>query len=83
MSRFDYIKYDQKSQDTQAVLKKHFESIEKILDEDLPTGLEKELAIMKLEEAYMWVGKAIKNEQISRLGEHVEHVERGTASPKV
>ncbi len=82
MSRFDYIKYDQKSQDTQQILKKHFEAIEKVLDEDLPEGAEKTLAIRKLEEAYMWTGKAIRNEQISRLGEHIEHVERGTATTK-
>lgn len=82
MSRFDYIKYDQQSQNTQQTLKKHFEAIEKVLCEDLPVGLEKDLAMMKLEEAYMWVGKAIKEEQIGRLGEHVEHVERGTKVPK-
>ena len=81
MSRFDYIKYDEKSQQTQQILKKHFESIEKVLMEDLPDGAEKTLALRKLQEAYMWTGHAIKEEQIARLGEHVEHAERGTAAP--
>lgn len=82
MSRFDFIKYDEKSQETQGPLKKHFEAIEKILDEDLPEGSEKDNALMKLQESYHWVGESIKCDQIDRLGEHVENTERGTATPK-
>lgn len=77
MSRFDYVRYDQESTHKQETLKKKFEEIEGIVDESLSEGRAKALCITKLEEAYMWTGKAIRDAQVKR-GSQVEHVgERG------
>lgn len=65
MSRFDYVKYDEKSCDFQAGFKDLFETVEFEVDKLAP-GRAKALIYTKLEEAYMWVGKAIRDEQIYR-----------------
>jgi len=67
MSRFDYVKYDEKSEALQDAVKSHIMMMEMFLEELLPSR-EKSLAITKIEEAYMWVGKAIRNDQIVRNG---------------
>jgi hypothetical protein len=67
MSRFDYVKYDEQAAVTQAHFKNIFESAEQFIDR-LKDGRAKSLAMTKLEEAYMWVGKAIRDEQIARNG---------------
>ena len=67
MSRFDYVKYDPKAMDSQA----YFKGVFDILDEKLKAhkdGRAKALALTALEEAYMWIGKAIRDDQISRNG---------------
>lgn len=54
--------------------KASFENLEGLLNELLPSspggkdpyGRAKALAITKLEEAYMWVGKALRDEQQER-----------------
>lgn len=65
MSRFDYVKYDEKSCDLQAGFKDLFQTVEYEVDKLAP-GRAKALIYTKLEEAYMWVGKAIRDEQIER-----------------
>jgi len=65
--RFDYVKYDDKSMGLQVWFKNLCEQIEKGLDA-LPVTREKSLAITKLEEVYMWIGKAIRDDQIKRNG---------------
>lgn len=65
MGRFDYIKYDEKSINVQVAIKKKFESLEETLDA-LPDSRAKSLALTHLEEAFMWAGKAIRDEQLSR-----------------
>lgn len=72
MSRFDYIKYDEFSLEAQMQLKKKFIEIEKEVEEYLPNGREKSLVLTKLEEAYAWCGKAIRNAQILREDGKVE-----------
>ena len=67
MSRFDYVKYDEKSISIQKVLKDRFEHMELIM-QDLEDGRAKSLALTKLEEAYMWTGKSIRDSQIKRNG---------------
>ncbi len=66
MSRFDYVKYDQDAQDAQAELKMAFEEVEKKVECLIKSGRAKSLVLTKLEEAYMWVGKAIRDDQIAR-----------------
>ncbi len=64
-SRFDYVRYDGKSQGLQDSCKRHMHVLELFLN-NLPNSREKSLALTKLEEAYMWVDKAIRDDQISR-----------------
>lgn len=65
--RFDYVKYDEKAAEQQATFKTRFEQMEAQVSE-LKDGRAKSLVLTKLEEAYMWVGKAIRDEQIARNG---------------
>lgn len=67
MSRFDYVQYDQKAQEIQSAAKLAFQSLAEAI-ETLPAGRAQSLALTKLEEAYMWVGKAIRDDQIKRNG---------------
>lgn len=67
MGRFDYVQYDEKSQQQQQNFKDAFTDIDTLMDL-IPEGRAKSLALTKLEEAYMWVGKAIRDEQIKRKG---------------
>lgn len=67
MSRFDYVKYDEKAQGLQETIKARFLALESQIQR-LPEGRPKAVAFTKLEEAYMWVGKAIRDEQIVRNG---------------
>ena len=67
MSRFDYVKYDEKAAFDQAQLKTEFEALTELVG-SLMDGRAKSLVFTKLEEAYMWCGKAIRDEQIARNG---------------
>jgi len=74
--RFSYVKYDKISQDKQQVFKEMFERIESYAEAVLKDSRPKSLLLTSLEEAYMWTGKAIRDEQIERDGTEVEQVER-------
>lgn len=65
MSRFDYIKYDDVSLSLQSEAKQSFEAMAAAI-ETLPPGRAQALALTKLEEAYMWVWKAIRDAQVAR-----------------
>lgn len=65
--RFDYVKYDVRSVELQAHFKETFESACSDI-EALPDGRAKSLALTHLEESYMWIGKAIRDDQIVRNG---------------
>lgn len=67
-NRFDYVKYDQAAADQQNVFKIAFQAIEEIVGARLKPGRAQSLVLTKLEEAYMWIGKAIRDEQIERNG---------------
>lgn len=64
---FDYVKYDHDSQEKQSDFKFRFEQLEEQVKRH-PKGRAQALALTKLEEAYMWVGKMIRDEQIQRNG---------------
>lgn len=64
-SRFDYIAYDEIAIQQQASAK---DACKRLEDEilDLKQSRATSLALTKLEEAYMWIGKAIRDQQIER-----------------
>lgn len=68
MSRFDYIKYDETAAEDQAQFKLMFEEMERAVLKNMRPGRASSLVLTKLEEAYMWVGKGIRDEQIARNG---------------
>lgn len=76
MSRFDYVRYDEEAAAKQAKMKAAFENIEEA-GKSLAEGRAKALFLTHLEVAYMWVGKAIRDEQIARGGSAQEVKERG------
>lgn len=66
-SRFDYVRYDEPAQQFQEAAKNEFQIVESLIG-GLPEGRAKALALTKLEECYMWVGKGIRDAQIARNG---------------
>lgn len=72
MSRFSYVKYDEVAQARQEVAKQLCEQLEDLID-DMPSGRATSLALTKLEECYMWIGKAVRDDQIARNGS-AEHI---------
>ena len=67
MSRFDFIQYDNISMERQVNFKEQFTKLANEI-EIISTGNERAslIALIKLEECYMWVGKAICDDQIRR-----------------
>lgn len=63
-NRFDYIKYDEENIIKSEALRKLCVELEENVDTLLPNSREKSLALTKLEEVFMWIGKAIRNDQI-------------------
>lgn len=69
MSRFNYVKYDEQAQSDQDVLKAMVENLADNIIVRLRPGRASSLAITKLEEVYMWIGKGIRDDQIARNGD--------------
>lgn len=67
MSRFDYVRYDEQAQKDQDEAKLAVICLESLIAR-LGQGRPQSLAITKLEECYMWIGKAIRDDQIKRNG---------------
>ena len=63
--RFEYVKYDEQAIKDQNAFKEQFILIEAAVS-TLQSPRSKALILTKLEEAYMWVGKAIRDDQIAR-----------------
>jgi len=63
MGRFDYVKYDDEAVRLQAQFKQAFTQLDGLVN-NLPKGRASALVLTKLEEAYMWVGKAIRDAQV-------------------
>lgn len=66
MSRFDSIEYDPISKLNYSKYKGVFESLDSELELDLAITREKSVLMTKLEEAHMWLNKAIKADQLYR-----------------
>jgi hypothetical protein len=74
--RFSYVKYDAESTARQEELKSAFEAVEKLAD-GLAEGSAKSLVMIYLEIAYMWTGKAIRDEQVADMPQTPHVPERG------
>ena len=77
MSRFSYVRYDKTIAALQAHFKNDFEHLEGLANEELPNGRWKSLFMTKIEEAYMCVGKALRDMQIEKDGKVIEEPHRG------
>ena len=70
--RFDYVKYDAEAQKEQAEFKAAFEKLCHLTETRLMNGRAKSLVFTKLEEAYMWAGKALRDEQVAERGAELQ-----------
>ena len=64
--RFEYVAYGEAAKKHQEYFKSVFELLEREVKERLDPGRASALVFTKLEEAYMWIGKQIRDDQISR-----------------
>lgn len=64
--RFDYVKYDAQAVADQQQMKETFTLLELNVENRIKSPRAKALVMTKIEEAYMWVGKAIRDDQIAR-----------------
>lgn len=69
MSRFDYVEYDNESFENQRLFKLEIQSLENNVNIHINCPRSRALIMTKLEEAYMWIGKGIRNDQIERSKE--------------
>lgn len=68
MSRFDYVKYDAQAELAQTELKATIGNVESYVEKHVKSPRAKALVLTKLEEAYMWMGKGVRDDQIARNG---------------
>ena len=68
MNRFDYIAYNDTAKKHQDHFKTKFVELAADVESILGTGRAQSLILTKLEEAYMWAGKAIRDKQIANNG---------------
>lgn len=66
--RFDYVKYDSLAEGSQKGFKSMVQELELHITKSIQSGRAKALALTKLEEVYMWIGKGIRDDQIKRNG---------------
>lgn len=90
-NRFSYVRYDGIRAEKQQEAKALVEAVEAFLEGSVSNGRPKSLALTALEECYLWIGKAIRDEQIAAdkgvaveepvRGEEGVNVEPKSASP--
>lgn len=68
MSRFDYVKYDELATKAQASFKEECRVLEAMISQVITAPRAKAVALTKLEEVYMWIGKGLRDDQIVRNG---------------
>lgn len=68
MSRFDAVQFDESSKEKYALLTHEYCKLERIVNDLLEDGRARSVVMTKLEESFMWVGKAIRNDQWKREG---------------
>lgn len=74
---YSYVKYTPQSAKKQEEFKEAFERLELLANAHLSPGRAKSLFATHLEIAYMWIGKAIRDEQLSS-GTQTAHVPERT-----
>lgn len=72
MPRFDFVPYDDDAAALQGAFKAKFTEVEMAIEKNLAPGRSKALVLTKLEEAYMWIGKALRDDQLARDGAAAE-----------
>lgn len=65
MSRFDSIAFDIQSEEAYEIFKKKYEDLGSLI-EMTASDRAAALALTSLEESFMWLGKSIRNWQLSR-----------------
>lgn len=75
----NYVKYDKASIEKSEFLKKEFEQLIGCIEGMMENSREKALIMTGLETAYMWTGKAIRNDQIKRNGSSENLPERSNS----
>lgn len=66
MGRFDYVKYDALAIAAQDGFKAMVIELETHIDGSIRSRRARLIALEKLEEVYMWIGKGIRDDQIKR-----------------
>lgn len=77
MSRFSYVAYSKENAQLQESAKALSEQLEELIN-GLPSGRATLVALTKLEETYMWIGKAIRDKQINEGGNSTHRPERNS-----
>lgn len=80
MNRYDYVKYNNEAEQLQAKFKGWFSAMSVSVDDAIKCPRSRALVQTKLEEAYMWIGKGIRNDQIERNEGKFETQEERTNS---
>lgn len=75
--RFDYIRFDEARAEKCKQFYVAFNDLEQAIEGHIKVGRSKALALTKLEECYMWIGKAIRDEQVEDEKISVNVPERG------
>jgi len=66
MGRFEYVKYDEEATRHSQDAVKRVDDVRAFIETNLKPGRASALAMTKLEECYMWIGKAIRDDQVAR-----------------
>jgi hypothetical protein len=68
-ARFDYVKFDDVSTKLMIEFKVSMSDVERKINNDLASPRHKALALTAfLEEVYCWIGKALRDDQVERVG---------------
>lgn len=66
MGKFDSIQFDNHSQAVSETIKQRYKPLFDLIETSLQPSRERSLVLTKLEESFMWVNKALKEEQLKR-----------------
>ncbi|MGA1554384.1 MAG: DUF7681 family protein [Burkholderiaceae bacterium] len=64
--RFDSVEYSEEAKKVQFYFKQAMIALEADIEKHLEPGRAKQIALTKAEEMHMWIGKAIRDDQIEK-----------------